>query len=124
MTFVLVPGAGGAAWYWHRLVGELERRGHTAVAVELPAGDDDAGWAEYTDAVVAAAEGVPAPVVVGQSMGGFTAPLAAARLGARRIVLVNAMIPAAGRDRRGVVGSHRPGLGPSRAGRRPGARPG
>ena len=26
-TFVLVPGAGGRAWYWHRLVPELQRRG-------------------------------------------------------------------------------------------------
>lgn len=28
-TFVLVPGAGGQAWYWHRVVPELEARGHT-----------------------------------------------------------------------------------------------
>jgi hypothetical protein len=24
-TYVLVPGAGGAAWYWHRLVPEHDR---------------------------------------------------------------------------------------------------
>ena len=96
MTFVLIPGAGGSAWYWHRVVDELERRGQAAVAVDLPAGDDRAGWTEYADAVVAAAEGAPAPVVVAQSMGGFTAPLAAARLPARMIVLVNAMIPQPG----------------------------
>jgi hypothetical protein len=23
-TFVLIPGAGGSAWYWHRLVPELK----------------------------------------------------------------------------------------------------
>ena len=40
-TFVLVPGAGGQAWYWHRLVPELQRRGHTAVAVDLPAADEE-----------------------------------------------------------------------------------
>jgi hypothetical protein len=38
-TFVLVPGAGGQAWYWHRLVPELEARGHRAIAVELPAAE-------------------------------------------------------------------------------------
>jgi pimeloyl-ACP methyl ester carboxylesterase len=37
--FVLVPGAGGAAWYWHRVVPELEQRDHDAVAVDLPGPD-------------------------------------------------------------------------------------
>ncbi len=27
-TFLLLPGAGGRAWYWHRPVPGLERRGH------------------------------------------------------------------------------------------------
>ena len=48
-TFVLVPGAGGSAWYWHRLVAELEGRGHDAVAVDLPAEDDSVGLAAYAD---------------------------------------------------------------------------
>ncbi len=26
-TFVLIPGAGGSAFYWYRLVAELDRRG-------------------------------------------------------------------------------------------------
>ena len=51
---MLVPGAGGSAWYWHRLVAELERRGHDAVAVDLPADDESAGLAAYADTVVAA----------------------------------------------------------------------
>jgi pimeloyl-ACP methyl ester carboxylesterase len=94
--FVLIPGAGGEAWYWHRVVAELEGRGRAAVAVDLPAADDGAGWAEYADAVVAAAADVAAPVLVAQSMGGFTAPLVATRRPVRMIVLVNAMIPAPG----------------------------
>ena len=53
-TFVLVPGAGGDTWFWHRLVAELESRGHRAVAVELPAADDSAGLEAYADTVVAA----------------------------------------------------------------------
>lgn len=93
MTFVLIPGAGGEAWFWHRLVAELERRGHAAIPVDLPAGDDTAGWAEYTDAVVAAAGDARDVVLVAQSMGGFTAPLVCDRLPVRLLVLLNAMIP-------------------------------
>src|SRR6478609_418405 len=53
-TFLLIPGAGGQAWYWHRVVPELVARGHDGVAVELPSGDDTAGFVEYADAAVAA----------------------------------------------------------------------
>jgi hypothetical protein len=42
-TFVLIPGAGGAAWYWHRVVPLIERAGHEAIAVDLPAEDESAG---------------------------------------------------------------------------------
>ena len=97
-TFLLVPGAGGQAWYWHRLVPELEQRGQAAVAVDLPAGDDSAGLAEYVQAVLDAAAGSPGGplVVVGQSMGGLTAPLVCGRLPVDRLVLLNAMIPRPG----------------------------
>ena len=95
-TFVLVPGAGGDAWYWHRVVPELVARGHDAVPVDLPAADPRAGLEDYVDAVVAAAAGRTDLVVVGQSLGGLSAPLAAQRLGARALVLVNAMTPLPG----------------------------
>jgi pimeloyl-ACP methyl ester carboxylesterase len=95
-TFVLVPGAGGSAWYWHRLVAELERRGHEAVAVDLPADDESAGLTAYADTVVAAI-GARAPVLlVAQSMGGFTAPLVCERVPVELLVLVNAMVPRPG----------------------------
>jgi len=68
--FVLIPGAGGAAWYWHRVVPELRARGHEAVAVDLPGADESAGLPEYADAVVAAIGGRHDVVVVAQSMGG------------------------------------------------------
>jgi pimeloyl-ACP methyl ester carboxylesterase len=93
--FVFVPGAGGRGWYWHRVVAELARRSCPAVAVDLPADDDAAGLAAYTDAVVAVLPAEP-PVLVAQSMGGLTAPLVAARVPVRGIVLVNAMIPRPG----------------------------
>jgi len=92
MTYVLIPGAGGAAWYWRLVVPLLG----DAIAVELPAGDEKAGLHEYADAVVAAAGDADDVVVVAQSMGGFTAPLVCDRLPVSRIVLVNAMIPAPG----------------------------
>jgi pimeloyl-ACP methyl ester carboxylesterase len=96
-TFVLIPGAGGAAEYWQLVEPELRRRGYEAISVGLPADDDDAGVQEYVDTVLKAV-GEPAGdvVVVGQSLGGFSAPLVAERLGASLIVLVNAMIPAPG----------------------------
>jgi pimeloyl-ACP methyl ester carboxylesterase len=53
-AYVLIPGAGGDAWYWHLLEPELRGRGHDVVAVALPADDDSAGLAEYADAVVEA----------------------------------------------------------------------
>ena len=94
--FVLIPGAGGAAWYWHRIVPELRARGHEAVAVDLPGADESAGLPEYADAVVAAIGGHHDVVVVAQSMGGFTAPVACARAPVRLLILVNAMIPLPG----------------------------
>jgi pimeloyl-ACP methyl ester carboxylesterase len=96
-TFVLVPGAGGQAWYWHRLVPELRARGHEAIAVDLPAGNDDAGFDEYAEAVVQAIgdrrEGL---VLVGQSLGGFTVSLVSQRVPVEGIVLLNAMVPKPG----------------------------
>jgi pimeloyl-ACP methyl ester carboxylesterase len=96
-NFVLVPGAGGSAWYWHRVVDELTRRGHLAVPVDLPGADPAAGLPEYRDLIVAAARAVGAPVtLVAQSLGGFSAPLACEHLPVDRLILVNAMIPQAG----------------------------
>jgi len=96
MTFLLIPGAGGSAWYWHLVVAALAERGHEALAVDLPADDDTSGFAEYADVVVKAAGDLRDLVVVGQSMGGFTAPLVCDRLSARLLVLVNAMTPRPG----------------------------
>jgi pimeloyl-ACP methyl ester carboxylesterase len=95
-TFVLVPGAGGDTWYWHRLVAELESRGHRALAVELPAADDSAGLEAYADTVVAAIGDRSPVVLVAQSMGGLTAPLVCDRVQVELLVLVNAMVPAPG----------------------------
>jgi len=100
MTYVLVPGAGGDASYWHRVVPLLEQDGERVVAVELPTEDPEAGLAAYADAIVAAtcdgAGDATDVTLVAQSMGAFSAPLACDRLDVRRIVLVNAMVPRPG----------------------------
>jgi pimeloyl-ACP methyl ester carboxylesterase len=96
ITFVLIPGAGGSAFYWHRLVEELQRRWHATVAVDLPAQDPSAGLEEYADAVVEAVGDRTGLVVVAQSMGGFTAPLIVDRVPVEMIVLLNAMTPTPG----------------------------
>jgi pimeloyl-ACP methyl ester carboxylesterase len=94
--FVLIPGAGGVAWYWHRLVPLLERAGREAIAVDLPGDDESAGLPEYAGLVAEAVGERGEVVLVAQSMGAFTAPLAAERVPVAEIVLVNAMIPAPG----------------------------
>jgi pimeloyl-ACP methyl ester carboxylesterase len=95
MSFVLIPGAGGAAWYWHRIQAELTDRGHDSVAVDLPVGGAN-GLSEYCDAVVDAARELDTITLVAQSMGGFTAALAAQRMPVAQIVFLNAMIPLPG----------------------------
>ena len=99
-TYVLIPGAGGAAWYWHRLLPELQQRGHDAVAVNLPACDDSAGLAEYADAVIDAAHDRRDLILVAQSLAGFTAPLVCERLPVDLLILLNAMVPAHGETAR------------------------
>ncbi len=107
-TFVLIPGAGSTAWYWHLVEPALRERGHDVITVTLPVDDDAAGLGEYADTVVAAiAEHATTArragrddlgdlVLVAQSMGGFTAPLVADRVPVAMVILVAAMVPAPG----------------------------
>ena len=39
-SYILIPGAGGMAWYWHRVVALLEQAQREAIAVDLPGGDE------------------------------------------------------------------------------------
>ncbi|GHJ42751.1 alpha/beta hydrolase [Catellatospora sp. TT07R-123] len=93
-TFVLIHGAGDVGWYWHLVEAGLRARGHGTVAPDLPCDDDTAGLPEYAAAVVDAVGDREDLVVVGQSLGGFTAPLVCARLPVRQLVLVAPMVPA------------------------------
>jgi pimeloyl-ACP methyl ester carboxylesterase len=92
-TFVLIPGAGGSAWYWHRVVPLLQAAGHEAIAVDLPGDDPAAGLPEYAGLVAGAIGRRDNVVLVAMSLGGFTAPMVAARAPVHSLVFVNAMIP-------------------------------
>ena len=95
-TFVLIPGAGGAASFWYRVVPLLEAAGHEAIAVNLPGPDESAGLPEYAGLVAAAIGSRRDVVLAAQSMGAFTAPMVCARVPVDLLVLVNAMIPRPG----------------------------
>lgn len=109
-SYVLVPGAGGRGWVWHLLVAELERRGHRAVALDLPGPDPAAGLTAYRDVIAEAVreqvrDGAAAVTLVALSLGGFSAPLACQHAPVARLVLVNAMIPRPG-ETAGDWGNH------------------
>lgn len=95
-TFVLIPGAGGSAWYWNLVEDDLRALGHETIAVEMPANDESAGLDEYVATVLDAMGERRDVVIVGQSMGGLSAPIVAEKSGAALIVLLNAMIPKPG----------------------------
>jgi len=95
-SFVLVPGAGGMAWYWHRAVPLIRAAGHEPIAVDLPGDDRHAGLAAYTDIVIRSIAERSDVILVAQSLAGFTAPLVCARAPVRMVVFVNAMIPKPG----------------------------
>ena len=93
-TFVLVPGAGGVAWYWHRIVPLLEQARHDAIAVDLPGDDKQAGSR-------------PMPIASSKRSGRASGPCravarrfhgaAGVRAGSHsHLVFVNAMIPVPG----------------------------
>ena len=96
MDYVLIPGAGGRAWYWHLVSHGLAERGHRAIAVELPADDDTKGLPDYAQAVLDAVGTAREVVIVAASLGAFTAALVAGPLAAAAVVLVNPMIPLPG----------------------------
>jgi pimeloyl-ACP methyl ester carboxylesterase len=95
-TFVFIHGAADVGWYWHLLEAELQARGHDTVAPDLPCDDDTAGLDEYAGTVVEAIGDRADVLVVGHSLGEFTAPLVADRVSANALVLVAGMIPAPG----------------------------
>lgn len=95
-SFILVPGAGGMAWYWHRVVPLLEQAGCEAIAVDLPADDASKGLDDYSEIVIRAIGSRSGVILVAHSLAGFTAPLVCASNTVRELIFVNAMIPRPG----------------------------
>jgi pimeloyl-ACP methyl ester carboxylesterase len=96
MNFVLVHGAYHGAWCWDLVTPELEGRGHSALAVDLPASDPAAGLEEYARVIEESVSGVEDPVLVGHSMGGVPLPLVASRVPVRELIFVCALVPQPG----------------------------
>lgn len=72
-TYSLVHGAWHGGWAWDLVRAELEQRGHTVHAPDLPCESLGATLEDYAAAVPAA------DVVAGHSLGGFVIPLVEAR---------------------------------------------
>ena len=96
MHFLLIPGAGTDPRVYDATVAALQAMGHAASAPPLPLDDPAATPSDHAAAVVRAAPSADDTVVVGQSLGAFAAPLAAAELSASLLVLLAPMIPAPG----------------------------
>jgi pimeloyl-ACP methyl ester carboxylesterase len=95
--FLLVHGARYGAWCWDRTIAELERRGHGAVAVDLPVEDPDAGTSRYAAVAAQAAARCDGPVVaLGHSLGGLVIPKLAEMLPIEELVFVCAVLPLPG----------------------------
>lgn len=95
-TFALIHGGGSTAWDWHLVSPILRQAGHTVVAVDLPIEDPNAGLDDYVRTVADAVGTRDHVIVVGHSLGGFTAPLVCDALDAEGLVFFTAMIPRAG----------------------------
>lgn len=95
-TFALIHGGGSTAWDWHRVAPLLERAGHEVVAVDLPIEDPANGLEDYVRAASDAVDDRPDVIVVGHSLGGFTAPLVCDAVRAVGLVYLAAMVPLPG----------------------------
>lgn len=102
MRFVFVHGGFHAAWCWERTMAELERIGHSAIAIDLPGHGarlgEESTLANRREAVTEVLQ--PGDVLVGHSGGGFDATLGADSAPdlVRHIVYLAAALPREGRS--------------------------
>jgi pimeloyl-ACP methyl ester carboxylesterase len=95
-TYALIHGAGSDSWYWHLVAPRLREAGHDVVAVDLPCDDDRAGLEDYAQCAIDTIGERQDLIVVGQSLGAYTATMVCDRRPTRLLVLVAAMVPAPG----------------------------
>jgi pimeloyl-ACP methyl ester carboxylesterase len=100
MRFVLIHGGMHGAWCWDKLVPELDKLGHSALALDLPGcGErmhETASHASWRGALREVIE--PGDVLVGHSMGGFAISLGAdeAPDDVARLIYLSAAVPIEG----------------------------
>ena len=95
-SYILIPGAGGMAWYWHRVVGLLkqaQRLSAKRFAVDLPGDDESAGLHDYAEIVVREIGQRINLILVAQSLGAFTAAVVCERASVGKLIFVNPPLP-------------------------------
>jgi pimeloyl-ACP methyl ester carboxylesterase len=107
MRFVLIHGAFSGGWVWGPLASELQERGHTVEAPDLPGGGQDrtpiadVTLGAYAARICEVVSASPEPVVLaGHSMGGMAITQAAPRCANRiaSMVYVAAFLPQEGQS--------------------------
>jgi pimeloyl-ACP methyl ester carboxylesterase len=98
MDFALVHGSFHGGWCWDLVRPELERLGHSVIAVDLPISTPGLGSADYARAVEEALEGCDEPILVGHSMAGLVIPIVAARRPVKQMVFLAAFLPVPGKS--------------------------
>jgi pimeloyl-ACP methyl ester carboxylesterase len=96
-TFILIHGASANSHYWYLVKPLLEAAGHIVHTPDMPTTDDSADFNTYAAAAISSIDNKSDDiVVVGQSMGAFSAPVAAENLHAKLLVLLAPMLPLPG----------------------------
>jgi pimeloyl-ACP methyl ester carboxylesterase len=98
MDFLLVHGSTQSPAGYDRLAAALGRRGHRAVAADLPVDRPELVAADYAALVAEQAAGLTEPVLVAHSAGGALVPAVSRAVGARQAVWLAAVVPDAGRS--------------------------
>ena len=106
-TYALIHGAWHGAWCWDPLLPELHRRGHRAVAVDLPCDDPAATTMDNAKLVADSLTDAQDDdvVIVGHSLGGITAVVVPLLRPVRKVVLLAALVPRPGRSLGDVMAS-------------------
>jgi len=101
MDIILVHGGCHSGSCWSVLRTELERRGHSTWAPDLPIEDVTNGSSAYASNVIEACRDAGQDaVIVGHSLGGLTIPLVASRRRVARMVFLCAAVPVPGQSYR------------------------
>src|SRR5690349_10518718 len=111
VRFVLIHGGFHGAWCWDKVIPELKRLGHDAIAIDLPGHgtrrDERSNLADRGGAIVEIME--PRDVLVGHSGGGFDITLAADAVPDKvgHLIYLAAGVPQEGRTILEVIGGQK-----------------